>query len=319
MTNHLIGGVNAAFIGVNDLDESLALFVDELGWTQASAGVLAQHESSALWGPGVGELAYVELRAAGAAHGRVILLRVPDQETPSHPMQSDLGLVAINMYTQDLDVSHQRLTAAGTRFRTPPASWSVPLGETIVTVTQAFVLAPDGLDVVLVQPGSARGTAAWDADPSRHYTEMTSVVCHVPDFEAEADFWGPDGLGLQQWYDVTFSDPGLDAMAQLPAGSRMRLAFFAGETTARLEVTELQDRTTGDDRRAVQRTGLHRGHTGWLFHVHELAATLAAVSRLGGEVLAQTPTGPTGLFGGAPVAYANTPNGLPVTFVERRG
>lgn len=316
MSSLLTGGVNAAFLGVDDVAPHLDLYVGKLGWEVHRSGVVTAAEASALWGGGVGETPFTELRAAGASSGRIFLLEVGGRELAAHPMQADTGLLAINMYTRDLDESYAVLDASGENFRTPPASWAVPLGEKLVTVTQSFLLAPDGVDIVFVQPAQARGTAAWDADPERHYTELTSVVCHVPDFEAEAAFWGTDGLGMAQWYDVTFSHPGLDAMAQLPDGSVMRLAFMAGDTTARLEITRLEDRTLGADHRALQRTGRHLGHTGWLFTVPDVEAVVAAARAAGGEVLSDVHAGPAELFGGARVAFVNTPNGLPVTFVE---
>ncbi|MFD1824069.1 MULTISPECIES: hypothetical protein [Mumia] len=319
MSSTLVGGVNAAFLGVNDLQAHLDLYVGQLGWEIASEGTLLADEAERLWGEGVGALPYTELRAAGAGHGRLILLRVPDQDAPEHPMQADTGLIAINTYTRDITQSHSDLTGAGLRFRTPPATWAVPLGDTLVSVTQGFLLAPEGVDVVFVEPAAARGTAAWDADPDRHYTELTSVVCHVPDFEAEAAFWGPDGLGLDSWYDVSFTHPGLDEMAQLPPGSTMRLSFLAGPTTARVEVTRLDDQTLGVDRRAVQRTGQHLGHTGWLLVVGDLDETLFQVRRLGGSVLSEAHRAAGAIFGGGRVAFVDTPNGLPVTFVEETG
>lgn len=318
-TSTIVGGVNGAFIGVGDLRPHLDLYVGQLGWQEHASGTFSAEEAARLWGDGVGEVPWTELRATGAGHGRLFLLQVPEQEQPPHPMQADTGLVAINMYTRDIEVSHRELGAAGQQFRTPPATWAVPLGEKLVSVTQMFLLAPDGVDIVFVQPAAARGTAAWDADPERHYTELTSVVCHVPDFEAEVAFWGPQGLGLQSWYDVSFSHPGLDEMAQLPAGSVMRLSFLAGATTARLEITRLEDRSLGEDHRARQRTARHLGHTGWLFEVTDLTATLARVRELGGEVLSDAHAGPEGLFGASPVAFVNTPNGLPVTFVQVPG
>lgn len=312
----VIGGVDAAYLGVNEFRAHLDLYVGQLGWEEASSGVLGSAEAERLWGAGIGDIPFVELRAAGAGHGRLFLLQVPEQEVPEHPMQADLGMVAINMYTRDIEVSHRELGAVGHQFRTPPATWAVPLGDTLVSVTQMFLLAPEGVDVVFVEPAQARGTAAWDADPDRHYTELTSVVCHVPDFEAEARFWGADGLGLQSWYDVSFTHPGLDEMAQLPSGSVMRLSFLAGPTTARVEVTQLEEKARGVDRRAGQRTGRHLGHTGWLLKVRDLDETLFRVAQLGGTVLSEAHPGAASMFNGARVAFVDTPGGLPVTFVE---
>lgn len=312
----LTGGVNAAFLGVNDLQAHLDLYVAQLGWEVVDSGVIDAAAAQTLWGEGVTDVRFTELRAAGSGHGRLILLAVPEQPEPDHPTQADTGLLAINMYTRDIQVTHQELSESGRIFRTRPATWSVPLGDELVSVTQVFLLAPDGVDIVFVEPAAARGTAAWDAEPDRHYTELTSVVCHVSDFEAEATFWGPGGLGLEQWYDVSFSHAGLDEMAQLPPGSELRLTFLAGPTTARLEITRLANRDIGIDMRARQRTARHLGHTGWLFLVPDLDETLARVRRLGGTVLSEVQVGPEALFGGARVAFVNTPNGLPVTFQQ---
>lgn len=312
----LVGGVNAAFLGVNDVQAHIDLYVGHLGWEASATGVLPADAAGVLWGEGVGDVPFTELRAAGAWHGRLILLTVPDQIAPRHPTQADTGLIAINTYTRDIQVTHRELAAVGCRFQTAPATWSVPLGGRQVSVTQVFLLAPEGVDVVFVEPASARGTAAWEVDPERHYTELTSVVCHVPDFEAETAFWGPGGLGLEQWYDVAFSHPGLDEMAMLPPGSELRLTFLAGPTTARLEITRLANRDLGADLRDRQRTGRHLGHTGWLVSVNDLSETLRRVERLGGEVLTCAHDAPEALFGGGRIAFVNTPNGLPVTFHE---
>lgn len=314
--SQIIGGINAAFLGVNDLAAHLQTFVSLLGWKVESEGVVEEADAQRLWGPRAGQTPFTELRAAGASHGRIFLLEVPEQETTGHPMQADKGLVAINMYTRDIRETYSGLSSAGQSFRTPPASWAVPLGDAMVSVTQTFLLAPEDVDVVFVEPANARGTAAWDVDPERHYTELTSVVCHVPDFDAEMRFWGPDGLGLQSWYDVSFSHPGLDEMADLPSGSEMRLSFLAGDTTARLEITHLDDQSLGVDRRQNQRTGQHLGHSGWLVCVRDLDTTLTQARSLGGTVLAEAHEGSRAMFGRSRVAFVDTPNGLPVTFLE---
>lgn len=315
-SSHLVGGVNAAFIGVNDRQLHLDLYVGHLGWLVADEGVIAADEAAALWGDGVGEINFTVLTAAGAPHGRIVLLQVPAQVTRSHPRQADTGLIAINMYTRDIEVSHRELSAADYTWATPPATWQVPLGAKLVTVTQGFLQAPESTDIVFVEPAQARGTAAWDVDPQRHYTELSSVVCHVPNFEAEISFWGADGLGLDSWYDVAFTHPGLDKMAGLPDGTVMRLSFLAGTTTSRIEVTRMDNRSLGSDLRAWQRTGRHLGHSGWLVEVRDLDAALGRATELGGVVHSTPHPGPKSLFGGRSVMFLDTPNGLPITFVQ---
>jgi catechol 2,3-dioxygenase-like lactoylglutathione lyase family enzyme len=308
--------VNAAYVGVTDAQPHLELYCGQLGFAVAETGVIPAAQAAALWGEGIGDTEVTVLAAAGAAHGRIVLLRVPGAAPAEYPHTADFGLAGIDVYTRDIEESHRVLSAAGYRWMTPPDTWKVPLGDTLVTVTQGFCQGPEGTDIVFVQPAAPRGTAAWDAEPDRFYTELTSVVCHVPDFDAEVGFWGPDGLGLSPWYDVSFSHPGLDAMATLPPGTVMRLCFLAGPETARIEVTQIQNRSTGTDRRPEQRTGRHLGHSGWLVRTPDLDAALTAAERSGGRLLSPAADGPSVLFGGARVAMVDTPNGIPVTLHE---
>lgn len=311
----LTQGVNAAFLGVGDPQSSLDLYCGRLGFEVAESGVIPVDVAKALWG-GKDDVPVTVLTAAGASHGRIVLLTVGDASAPEHPHTSDYGLAGIDMYTRDISRSHQDLTAAGYPWAAPPATWEVPFGDQIVTVTEGFCLAPDGTDIVFVEPANPRGTGAWEVDPGRHYSELTSVVCHVPDFDAELAFWSKDGLGLDVWYDTTFQSEGLEAMADLPAGTRMRLAFLAGPRTARIELTRIENRVGGVDRRGRQRTARALGHSGWLIVVADLDAALARVTDRRGSVLAGPIEGSAALFGSHRVASVETPNRIPVTLLE---
>ena len=313
--NPLVQGINAAFVGVSETQANIDFYCGQLGYEVSESGTIPADQAAGLWGAGV-DTEVTVLTAAGAPHGRIVLLSVADAAPAEYPHSADFGLAAIDMYTRDIEESHRVLTAAGHAWVTPPATWEVPLGEKLVTVTEGFCLAPDGTDVVFVEPAAPRGTQAWDNDPDRHYTELTSVVCHVPDFEAEVAFWGPDGLGLAVWYDVSFSSEGLEKMAELPPGSTMRLAFLAGAQTARIEVTQIVDRTIGTDRRDRQRTARSLGHSGWLVQTADLDAALARVTELGGTVLTGPAAGPAVLFGGSRVAVIDTPNRIQITLQE---
>jgi hypothetical protein len=261
----LIDGITAAVVGVGDPGPHLALYRDRLGFGVVADGVLPGATAAALWRCDPVDRPLTVLAAAGAPGGRIVLLGVPDTAAGAqHPRVSDVGMGALDLYTRDIDATHRELTDAGHAWLSPPATYQVPVGDTEVTVTEGLCLAPDGTDLVFVQPAKPRGTAAWDADPNRRYTELTSVGCHVPDIEAEVAFWGPGGLGLDQWYDVTFSADGLDTMAALRPGTRLRLVFLAGASTARLELNTIENRAADVDRRERQRTGRALGHSGWL-------------------------------------------------------
>ncbi|TDC42066.1 hypothetical protein E1281_36635, partial [Actinomadura sp. KC345] len=280
----LVEGITAAVVGVTDFGPHLDFFGGRLGYEVAAEGVVPAAAADALWGTGPADVEAKALAAAGAGTGRIHLVRVPEPLGPAEqPHNLDDGLIGIDMYAKDIQTAHARFAEAGIDWSTPPATYGVAVGENEVMVTQGVCPAPDGTAVVFVQPAAVRGTAAWDADPGRLYTELTSVVCHVPDADAETAFWGPDGLGMSVWYDVTFSSPGFDTVAGLPSGTRMRLAFLAGEKTARIEVTSAEGEH-GVDRRPLQRPGRSLGHSGWTVRTRDLGAALESVRRTGGQV-----------------------------------
>ncbi len=105
-------------------------------------------------------------------------------------------------------------------------------------------------------------------------------------------------------------------MASLPTGTIMRLAFLAGPKTARIEVTQIQDRTSGVDRRAQQRTARDLGHTGWLVQTSDLDEVIRRGTAQGGVVQSGPTAGSSVLFDSSRVAMMNTPNGIGVTVQE---
>lgn len=315
----LVGGVTAAVIGVSDFQPHLALLCGQLGFEVVAEGVVAKGDAQRLWGEGVAEVQTMVLAAAGAPGGRIHLIRVAEPVAAAeHPHTLDLGLIGIDLYAKDIAAAHDRLVKAGYRWLNPPATFEVPLGEKTVAVTEGYCLGPDGTDVVLVQPAAARGTTAWQQDPNRPHTELTSVVCHVPDVDAELRFWGPEGLGMSIWYDVTFSSPGLDAMAGLPPGTRMRLAFVSATdgSTARIEIIHVLDNTRGIDRRPRQRPARDLGHTGWSVRTRSVDEALERARRCGARVTCPPFEAVTPLHGAARVAAVATPNGIAVELFE---
>lgn len=312
----LVEGITAAIVGAGDFAPHLGFFRDRLGYEVAADGAVPAAVADALWGTGPADVEAVALSAAGADTGRIHLVRVPEPLAPAEqPHNLDVGLIGIDMYAKDIETAHARFAAAGIDWSAPPATYGVAVGDQEVMVTQGVCPAPDGTAVVFVQPAAVRGTAAWEADPGRLYTELTSVVCHVPDADAEVAFWGPDGLGMSLWYDVVFSSPGFDTVAGLPPGTRMRLAFLAGAKTARIEVTSAEGEHRVD-RRPAQRPGRSLGHSGWTVRTRDLDVALDTVRRTGGRVLATPVETDDPLHGRAAAASATTPNGVSVTLYE---
>ncbi len=314
----LIDGVTAAMVGVSDRQAHLDLYCGRLGFEVVADGVIDGATTRALWGAGLADIPVTVLAAAAAPTGRIALLTigVSDVAPAVHPHIADIGLAGIDIYTRDIGATHRDLTAGGYYWLAPPATYDVPLGERRVTVTEGICLAPDGTDLVFVQPTNPRGTAAWAADSGRTFTELTSVVCHVSDVDRETEFWGPSGLGLGIWYDVTFSAPGLDRMAGLPPGTRLRLAFVVGATTARIEVTSVLGAAVGTDRRPSQRPGRSLGHSGWIVRTRDLDAALLRSDALGASRVAGPAPTDDPLLGEGRAASMDTPGGIPITLYE---
>ena len=311
----LIESVTSAVVGVTDFGPHLDLFCGELGFEVAAEGVVEAADAARLWGEGLGDVETVLLTAAGASTGRVHLLKVDDPVAPAaHPHTLDIGIAGLNLYTRDIDASYDRLVGAGYPWISEPARYEVPLGESVVSVTEGYCLGPDGIGLVFVQPANARGTQAWLTDPGRHYTELTSVVAHVPDFEAELAFWGPEGLGLSAWYDVVFGSRGIERMAGLPEGTVLRLAFVASAAggSTRIELTRVESGHRGVDRRAFQRPARALGHTGWSVRTRDVEAAVRRASAVGGRVVCPPFDTSTPLHGGARIAAVETPNGISV-------
>lgn len=308
----LIEGITAAVLGVHEFEPSVEFYCRRLGYEIADKGVLPSATVDALWGPGLGDVEVMVLCAAGANTGRIHLVRVPDADAePQRPHNLDDGLIGIDMYARDIVAARQSLDEQGISWLCPPSTYDVPVGDRTVQVTQGACPAPEGVMLVFVQPAAVRETAAWRVDPDRAFTELTSVVCHVPDPDAEIALWGPDGLGMSIWYDLTFTAPGFDAVADLPSGTRMRLAFLAGPRTTRIEVT-CAEGPHRVDRREAQRPGRSLGHSGWSVRTRDLDAALeraasAGAARCGGIVATDDP-----LHGRARAASITSPNGIAV-------
>lgn len=315
----LIEGITAAVIGTADVGRAVDFYCQHLGWEVADKGVVPAATTEALWGPGLGDIEATALCAAGADTGRIHLVEVSTPVAPvERPHNLDYGLIGIDMYARDIAAAHETMRRDGVEWLRAPSTYDVPLGGKNVQVTQGVCPAPDGTMVVFVQPLAVRDTAAWSVDPDRPYTELTSVVCHVPDPDAEIRLWGPDGLGLSIWYDVTFSAAGFDAVADLPPGTPMRLAFLAGPRTTRIEVTcaEIPHRV---DRRPTQRPGRSLGHSGWSVRTRDLDAALARAAAAGATRHGDVVHTSNPLHGDARVVAIDTPNGIAVDLWEPLG
>jgi len=309
-----ITGVTGAFVGVQDFAPHLEFWCGELGWENCKSGVISAEIAQKVYHV-EGEIEVKVLCAAGSDTGQVYLVRTKnaDSLTPRYPHTSELGFHALDLYTKDSAATYEQMKKAGHKWVREPEAYKVPLGETVVEITEAFLFGPEGTAAVFVEAKNARVTKAWDINPDLPYTELTSVVCGVRDVEGLTAFFGPEGLGMAKWYDVSFTSEGLNKMAQLPSDAEITLVFLAGESTARIEVIKVNNVEPPRDLRAEQRPGKALGHSGWSFKTHDLDGALAVVTKQGGVVLSPPVVTDDPIHGKARLASAETPEGA---FIE---
>ncbi len=315
----MINGVTGAIIGIHNIDLQLSFWRDELGYEVIESGIITADVAKVLYKVD-GEIQVWSTAPAKAESGQVWFYKTANSATLPirHPHTSELGNHALDLYTKDALATHSQLSARGWKFPGLPEPYSVPLGEKEIEITEGFCFGPEGTDVVFVEAKTARSTIAWDANPDLAYTELTSVVCGVKDMETAKEFYGPNGLGMSLWYDVTLSSPGIEKMAQLPPGTQVQLAFMSGSKTARVEIINTANIQKREDIHAHQRLGVSLGHNAWSFKSHDLEAAAKKIVEKGGRLLSLPTQSDDPVHGRATVITAETPEGSVIEIYEVR-
>lgn len=305
-------------MGVHKKEEHLKFWCGQLGYDIISEGLIPADVASEIYNV-EGSISVTSLAPAGADSGQVWLFQSKNSAalTGTHPHTSQIGLHALDLYTRDALATHRQLSEAGWPWAAIPEAYEVPLGEKSIEITEGFCYGPEGTDVVFVEAKTVRPTIAWDKNPELAYCELTSVVCGVRNMEKAKRFFGPEGLGLGVWYDVTLSSPGIEKMARLPSGTLVQLAFLAGTTTARVEIINTSNLPDRLDISPTQRVGVSLGHNGWSFLTHDIEAACERVLSSGGQVISKIIDTEDAIHGKARIASALTPEGAFIELWER--
>ncbi len=313
-----IDGVTAALVGVHNVDTHLGFWRDELGYEVIDNGVIAASTAKALYKVD-GEIEAWQMAPAGADTGQVWFIKTPNSAalTPKYPHTSEWGYHALDLYTRDVMATHSQLFPKGWQWPALPQAYGVPFGDKVIEITEGFCFGPEGTDIVFVEATNERPTHAWGTNPKLPYTELTSVVCGVKDVELAKEFFGPEGLGMGIWYDVSFVQDGVNLIAELPQGSNVRLAFVAGSKTARIELIHVHDLPPRADTRAQQRPGQVLGHMGWSFVTPDLDGAMKRIVEKKGALISDVVSTNDPLHGNARVVAAHTPEGAFIELWER--
>lgn len=313
-TTPLVDGVTGAIVGVHNKSEHLKFWCNELNYEIVAEGVISSRVASEIYAVN-GEIKVTSLAPAKADSGQVWLFQTENSASliGTHPHTSQIGLHALDLYTRDALATHAQITRAGWEWAATPEAYEVPIGEKSIEITEGFCYGPEGTDVVFVEAKTVRPTIAWDRNPELPYCELTSVVCGVQDMEKAKAFFGPEGLGLGIWYDVTLSSPGIEKMAHLPPGTLVQLAFLAGSKTARVEIINTSNLPDRLNITAKQRVGLSLGHSGWSFITHDIETACKKITLQGGKVISNMIQTDDPVHGKARIVSALTPEG---SFIE---
>lgn len=310
----LVSGVTAALIGIHDLDNQLGFWREELGWNIIEEGAISSVVARELYRVD-GEIRVWKLAPVEADSGQLWFMQTPNSEylVPRHPHTSELGFHAVDLYTRDCMATYDQLLAKGWKWPALPQKYDVPLSGKNIEVMEGFCFGPEGSDIVFVEAKNARSTIVWDKDPTLAYTELTSVVCGVKDVDLAKEFFGPEGLGMSIWYDVTMISKGVNIVAGLPSDSEIRLVFAAGGKTARIEIINVTNHEPTADCRQIQRPGKSLGQIGWSFLTTDLELAMAKVVSKRGRLITRPVLTNDPIHGSARVVAAETPEGA---FIE---
>ena len=152
------------------------------------------------------------------------------------------GPRALDLYTSDLG---RALTLAATRGYPVSPIGTISLGP--VTMRQALVSGPGGVDIVLVE-STHRRSSLLDIDPDRLFSEPHSVVWCVADLDAEAEFW-VDSLGCTPGSRLAFSEPAVSeylGLADSPVDIAMTMLSDRAVSPIRLELLEFVGRSDAE-------------------------------------------------------------------------
>lgn len=289
-----------------------------MGWDVMDEGVIAGSVSRDLYRVD-GEIEAWKLAPVEADSGQLWLMRTPNsgQLIARHPHTSEWGFHAVDLYTRDCLATHNQLLAKGWKWPALPQKYSVPLNGKNIDIVEGFCLGPEGSDIVFVEARNARSTIVWDKDPTLPYTELTSVVCGVKDVDLAKEFFGPDGLGMSLWYDVTMTVEGVNIVAGLPIDSEVRLVFAAGEKTARIEIIHVTNLEPTADSRQIQRPGKSLGQMGWSFLTHDLESAMGKVVSKRGRLISDPVLTNDPIHGSARVVAAETSEGAFIELWEK--
>jgi catechol 2,3-dioxygenase-like lactoylglutathione lyase family enzyme len=238
----------------------------------------------------------VLLGVPGSSGGRVRMVPAREPGSEGLPAVWDLGPRLLGMYSRDVGVTVDRVTAAGGRARGPVAYAYGP-----AEMREVLVQAPDGVWWTVPQvpqpPMTPQPSPALERNASRVHGELHTAVLVVANHDAAVRFF-VDGGGMATVFNGEMSGETFERLVGIPAGAGMRLAFLVGpeRAPARVEIMSF----SGVD--SVDRTREPLGLRRLVIGARDVRRTRQALLAAGGTAL------PAGVVSG--------PGGVEIELVE---
>jgi len=298
-----LGAFHHATVGVTDLDAAITFWAGTFGLTTRARREGPDAGLGRLWNlPGEAIRRQALVHTPGARAGALHLVEFV---APGPPVRDGARVYDrlpknIDLYTRDLPAQFAALTAAGHRFRAPPAEMTAA-GQVF---REAQMPGPDGLNIVIIEASGAG--YAVPLSP-RGFAGAGPLVTIVGNIGTEARFYR-DVLGLATTLEVRLDGPAIERAVGLPPGASLALQVFGDprEPLGRIEAIEY-GQVDGEDRYPRARPPA-RG----ILHATWRTPALARLrGRLAAAGIAVTEHGPvSALFGTGEMISFRSPAGF---------
>lgn len=235
-------------VGATDLDATAA-FLALLDFAEESRGVHDHTVAAARYGH-ESPTAWRRLTAGGTTRGAFRLVETAHAGAARAAIE--MGPLAVDVYTRDMDASIARLDDAGVEHG---HVGTLDLGALVMR--QCEVIAPDGWRLVLVEANHRR-PSILDDDPDRLHSEVHSVLWTVPSIADATP--GLTAFGLTQAHVFPIRHPELARIISLPAPDTemtMNLLVDDAESPIRVELCEFADHPGAPAGPGPLRGGIH--------------------------------------------------------------
>lgn len=252
----MISAIESITVGVRDLDTSLALLRDRMGF-QVELDVRASVNLLSVWRLPVHEdVRLVTLSADGHPWGRIRLAQFHDAGDTATRLDhgpaaqdrpTDIGPKALDIYTgPPIGEAIAVLEASGCTARGTPERFEIGGNDT----EEVILSGPDGLPLLLMVghshlPGNRRFAPA-----AGRFSEVATLSVVAADLDASRRFY-EEGLGyVHEATDVELRGEHRDAACRLfgvPEGTRVHVALYREprQSSGKVVLIHFYERTTG--------------------------------------------------------------------------